>query len=214
MTNAFLFLAWGNPGSPIPILGFHGFQDNAGTFDRLVPYLSNSLYFVAVDLPGHGMSSHMPLGLPYHFGDFIIAMRRIANYFKWTKFSIIGHSMGAGLGVYFASMYPNIVDKLVMLDMIKPISSDEGPTGLGMGSAIDMFLSLEDKVKPELSPSYSYQDALDRLRAATENRYELKKIQGYFFQIKKNQILYIRLSCLIKTRMGHLLTLIDIQDFE
>lgn len=49
------------------MLGLHGWMDNAGTFDRLAPLLSPSIYFVAVELPGHGLSSHLPAGVPYHF---------------------------------------------------------------------------------------------------------------------------------------------------
>ncbi|CAG7817538.1 unnamed protein product [Allacma fusca] len=53
---------WGDVNG-IPVLGLHGWTDNAGTFDRLAPLLPKSLYFVAIDLPGHGRSSHHPEGL-------------------------------------------------------------------------------------------------------------------------------------------------------
>jgi pimeloyl-ACP methyl ester carboxylesterase len=162
--------AWGNPESKIPVLAVHGWLDNAGTFDRLVPQLSNSLYIVAVDLPGHGLSTHLPAGMPYHFGDFLLTMRRITKFLKWTRFSILGHSMGAGLGVFYSSMFPSSVERLVMLDMIKPMSHDEGTTASSMAQAVDFFLSVEEKVKPELTPSYSFQDALNRMITATDNR--------------------------------------------
>ena len=40
----------------------HGYMDNAGTFDRLIPLLPDKFYVVAIDLPGHGFSSHVPYG--------------------------------------------------------------------------------------------------------------------------------------------------------
>ena len=66
-------------GSPFgkPVLAVHGWMDNAGTFDRLVPLLPKSIYFVAVDLPGHGRSSHLPAGVPYHYTVSFCILHRI-----------------------------------------------------------------------------------------------------------------------------------------
>ena len=63
---SFVGKAWGDP-SGFPVLGLHGWMDNAGTFDKLAPLLLKSLFFVAVEMPGHGFSSHYPSGMPYHF---------------------------------------------------------------------------------------------------------------------------------------------------
>lgn len=49
-----------------PVLAFHGWQDNAGTFDRLIPLLPKTISVWAIDLPGHGKSSHFPTGMQYH----------------------------------------------------------------------------------------------------------------------------------------------------
>lgn len=37
-----------------PVLTFHGWQDNAGTYDRLIPLLPKTLSYLCIDLPGHG----------------------------------------------------------------------------------------------------------------------------------------------------------------
>ncbi|CAG7820504.1 unnamed protein product, partial [Allacma fusca] len=57
--------AWGNKNG-LPVLGIHGFLDNAGTFDTIAPLLLDSLYFVTLDLPGHGLSSRLPSGISYN----------------------------------------------------------------------------------------------------------------------------------------------------
>jgi pimeloyl-ACP methyl ester carboxylesterase len=72
-----------------PVLGLHGWQDNANTFDTLVPLL-NVPSFLAIDMMGHGLSSWYPAVGAHHFMDAVIFIRRIVNYFKWTKLSIIG----------------------------------------------------------------------------------------------------------------------------
>ncbi|KAF4532370.1 hypothetical protein B566_EDAN003674 [Ephemera danica] len=38
----------------------HGWQDNAATFDPLLAMLPSSLSVLAIDVPGHGFSSHYP----------------------------------------------------------------------------------------------------------------------------------------------------------
>ena len=51
---------WGKPGG-LPVIGLHGWLDNAATFDLIAPHLEG-VYLVALDLPGHGLSGHMPAG--------------------------------------------------------------------------------------------------------------------------------------------------------
>ncbi|CAG7828538.1 unnamed protein product, partial [Allacma fusca] len=98
---------WGDANG-IPVLGLHGWTDNAGTFDRLAPLLPKSLYFVAIDLPGHGISSHHPEGLLPSLVDIVLMIKRLVTFhFKWTKFSIMGHSMGAYGGILYSSLFPN-----------------------------------------------------------------------------------------------------------
>ena len=33
------------------------------------------LYVVAIDLPGHGQSSHRPVGVAYHFIDYVADLK-------------------------------------------------------------------------------------------------------------------------------------------
>ena len=58
---------WGNPDG-LPVLAFHGWLDNAATFDNLAPLLPE-LRILSLDLPGHGHSDHRPSGSAYYFID-------------------------------------------------------------------------------------------------------------------------------------------------
>jgi len=70
-----------------PIVAIHGWQDNSGTFDKLAQLLSN-VAILSIDLPGHGISSHLPLGQFYYiFWDGVLTLRRIVKYYKWNKVS-------------------------------------------------------------------------------------------------------------------------------
>ncbi|GAB6022945.1 Serine hydrolase-like protein 2 [Chamberlinius hualienensis] len=58
---------WG-PTDGIPVLALHGWQDNALSFQPLIPHLPSNLHVVAIDFPGHGLSSHYGAGATYsHF---------------------------------------------------------------------------------------------------------------------------------------------------
>lgn len=110
---------WGDSNG-IPVLGLHGWQDNCGTFDTLIPLLPADLHIVAVDLPGHGLSSRKPPGMLYHLFDWITDVRRVIDHLQWKKYSLLAHSMGAGIAMGYAAVYPDEVEKVVGLDGIKP----------------------------------------------------------------------------------------------
>ncbi|GIY72845.1 serine hydrolase-like protein 2 [Caerostris extrusa] len=100
--------AWGKEQHE-PVLALHGWQDNAGSFDRLIPLLNKDLYIVAIDAPGHGLSSHLPAGTWYHYMDYMVEIKKIVDYLKWDKFSIIGHSVGGVMSLLYSSIFPNDV---------------------------------------------------------------------------------------------------------
>jgi len=86
-----------------PVLGLHGWEDNANTFDTLVPLLKIPS-FLAVDMMGHGMSSRFPAVGAHNFLDFVILLRRIADHFKWTKLSVIGNKLHF-ISTFFIATY-------------------------------------------------------------------------------------------------------------
>lgn len=79
---------WWGPIDQQPIVALHGWQDNAGTFDKLIPLLPSNVAILAIDLPGHGLSSHLPIGQFYYiFWDGLINLRRVVKHYKWNKVS-------------------------------------------------------------------------------------------------------------------------------
>lgn len=59
---------WGNENEQ-PILALHGWQDNAGTWDTLAPLLYKKRPILAIDFPGHGLSSWFPPGMSFKYNN-------------------------------------------------------------------------------------------------------------------------------------------------
>lgn len=112
---------WGNPNNP-PIVALHGWLDNANSFDEIAKYLQDNYYFIAVDLPGHGHSSHLPQGCVYHFTDGIFTVVEIINALKLDKLHLLGHSMGACLGSLVAGVAPERFLSLSLIEGLGPFS--------------------------------------------------------------------------------------------
>lgn len=78
-----------------------------------------------------------------------------ANNEPRKKFTIIGHSLGAGLSLFYASLYPDDVEQLILLDFIK--SRTTTPEGLlnNTAEAIDQFIHTVPSQSPFSSPKIS-----------------------------------------------------------
>lgn len=116
-------LAWG-PVDGRPVLGLHGWLDNAATHDRLAPLLvgAHGLRVVSLDLPGHGRSQHKPG--PYHFIDWVADVVACADALGWPRFSLLGHSMGAGISTLVAGTIPERIDRLALIEGLGPMSEE------------------------------------------------------------------------------------------
>ncbi|XP_037955335.1 probable serine hydrolase isoform X1 [Teleopsis dalmanni] len=102
-----------------PILALHGWMDNLGTWDLLLPHLPKHIGILAIDFPGHGQSSHLPQGMQYHVIDYVTIVMHIIKEYNWKKVSLMGHSMGSVVVYLYAALYPSIVDLIVNIDLIK-----------------------------------------------------------------------------------------------
>lgn len=121
-------LAWGDPQAPV-LLALHGWLDNAASFSRLAPLLADTHHVVALDLPGHGGSAHLPAGQRrYHIVDQIDHVLDAANAFDLTGFDLLGHSLGAGIASMLAAAAPERVRRLALIEGLGPLADDGADT--------------------------------------------------------------------------------------
>ncbi|KAK6618480.1 hypothetical protein RUM43_013673 [Polyplax serrata] len=151
---------WGSKNQR-PILCLHGWLDNANSFDTLIPLLPPEYSYLAVDLPGHGYSSHFPRGLFYRINDVVAVIRRIQQYYNWPKISLLSHSFGASISFLYASYFPKEVDFFVGLDMLKPLSWNPEKHFKQSSQKINQMIKY-DLLNPEASPAYDKAQFLER----------------------------------------------------
>lgn len=122
--------AWGPADGPL-VLALHGWLDNAASFDGLAPLLPN-LRLVALDMAGHGLSSHHGAGHLYAFIDMVAEVYWVIESLQWTKFALLGHSMGAAIASLLAGTFPDRVVKLALLEGLGPLAEapDDAPLRL------------------------------------------------------------------------------------
>lgn len=105
-----------------PILAIHGWMDNLGTFDKLIPLLPDYLGVLCIDLPGFGLSSRLPPGIHYTFVEWSFVIARIMKELKWSKVSLMGHSVGGIMGFLHTCLAPHTVDFVITIEgVLNPI---------------------------------------------------------------------------------------------
>ena len=114
---------WG-PLDGRPVIAVHGWLDNAATFDRLAPLLPGCR-IVAIDISGHGHSSHKSEKDSYTVLDAVKEVFFTADYLGWQKFSLLGHSMGGAICALAAGTIPSRIDKLFCLSVLSPMEAPD-----------------------------------------------------------------------------------------
>jgi pimeloyl-ACP methyl ester carboxylesterase len=101
----------GNAG---PILCIHGITANCRCWDVLAAALTPGFRVIAMDLRGRGQSEKPSSGysLDYHLRD----INCLLDDLHIDKAVIMGHSLGACIGLAFAARHPERTDRLLLVD--------------------------------------------------------------------------------------------------
>lgn len=91
--------------------------------------------------------------------DYVNNIKVIADYFKWKKFSILSHSIGFSFAIIFAGIYPEMISKVIGIDLLKPTTYSPQLSDKVMRDNINQYLKLEEKLKSRPS-IYSEEEAL------------------------------------------------------
>ena len=135
---------WGDPSSDNKILAVHGWLDNADSFDPLMKQLQdaakNDFHLIAIDLPGHGDSSFYPGYVNYTFHHLLVELKACLNALNWKKYSLMGHSLGAGALSLMAGIYADELRSLILFDGLGPLTIPDEKYVLSLRKTIDKTL--------------------------------------------------------------------------
>jgi|SRR5579864_9294704 len=149
----FHYVQWGEHGQPI--ICVHGITANAFYFQALADSLSRHCRVIAYDLRGRGDSDKPEEGysVPVHAAD----LAEVIDALELDRPVVIGHSLGAIIGVYFAASYPQKLSKLVLLD---------GGGYLPWQTTAEQFAWLTASIGRLGTPVVSFQAYVERLKVA------------------------------------------------
>lgn len=159
---------------------------------------------MALDLPGHGLSSYIPAGQIYSTHVFLNIVYALIEHFKWDKVSLLCHSMSSMIFFMYAACYPERIDMFIGIDSLKPHLR---PSAIFVQRITDRlqknYLADQRNQKNDTEPpSYIYDDLLGKYVNASQpsmNRKcaeyivkrgmkESKNIPGQYYFTRDNRI--------------------------
>jgi esterase len=109
--------AQGDPTQPVLII-LHGFFAAARNWRTFAAQLAKHYYVITLDLRNHGTSPHAePMDYPTMAED----LKYFITQQGLTSVSLLGHSMGGKVCLWFALHYPALLHKLIIAD-ISPVN--------------------------------------------------------------------------------------------
>jgi pimeloyl-ACP methyl ester carboxylesterase len=108
------YLDWGNPEAD-PLLLLHGSRDHAHNWDWVARRLHDRYHVIAPDFRGHG-DSQWSRGSTYAPAEFVYDVAQLVRQQGLAPVRVIGHSLGAIVGLRYAGIFPEEVLRLVVVD--------------------------------------------------------------------------------------------------
>ena len=164
--KSFKYQIIGDDSSP-KLIFLHGMMGRGKNWQSIAKNFSKTFQCLTFDQRGHGESIKPESG--YHLENYAQDLKQILDDLAWAEpIYLVGHSMGGRVALFFASCYPELVKKLVIVDI--------GPT-----SNWDSMLGILDKMNFVPVPFSSRQEARSFMDEQFWPRYKSKMLTEFFY---------------------------------
>jgi pimeloyl-ACP methyl ester carboxylesterase len=153
---------WGPEEGPL-VLCLHGILEQGAAWSEVAIRLAQKGYrVIAPDLRGHGRSDRVGKGGSYNLIDFLGDIDAIVEILAGKAFILVGHSLGSVLGAIFATIRPQTIRNIVLVETILPTADENDDPTTALANQLNSMASPpEHPVFPDIKT------AAERLRKAT-----------------------------------------------
>ena len=153
---------WGPEEGPL-VLCLHGILEQGAAWSEVAIDLAQKGYrVIAPDLRGHGRSDRVGKGGSYNLIDFLGDIDAIVENLAGKAFILVGHSLGSVLGAIFATIRPQSIKNIVLVETILPTANENEDPTTALTNQLDYMAS-----PPEHPVFPDVKTAAERLRRAT-----------------------------------------------
>lgn len=117
------YQTFGPKDAPI-IIALHGWMDNSASFIPLAKHLTD-FQIIALDLPGHGLSSHFPKYATFHFIDGVTLLIQLIEEYFTTPAILLGHSLGGCIASMASPFLQDKIEKAIFIDALGPLITED-----------------------------------------------------------------------------------------
>jgi pimeloyl-ACP methyl ester carboxylesterase len=138
-----------------PIVLLHCYTCAMDWWDGMLPHLEPGHRVITLDLLGHGGSEKPGDGYtpPNQARAVAAALERL----EVEDATVVGHSLGGAVGVALSEQSPELVDRLVIVDMPPDNTYDDG---FGLNAALS-FMPVIGEALWRIKPDFSVRDGLE-----------------------------------------------------
>ncbi len=105
-------------GTGKPLILLHGNEEDHRIFDEAIELLKKHYTVYAIDSRGHGQSDKVQ---EYHYLDMANDIKEMIEQLELKEVALMGSSDGAIIGLLIGSLYPKLVDHLILAGVnVKP----------------------------------------------------------------------------------------------
>lgn len=157
----------------LTVVLIHGIASDSRDYAKALEYLEkddslSNVRFVTFDLLGSGKSLSDDGKLNYDYKDQTNALKNaIKDLDIKTPLVLVGHSLGTFIVTRFASLYPEMVDELVLLS--PPIFTRQDFDNPALMAGIEAFKQLVGAKNPDILKKKSFINSMEKIVLDKEN---------------------------------------------